>query len=72
MNQRLASTQPAQPRDEEEERRRREEAAKNAARMPNAAQWIADYKRVFGPDVKVRWVREGDVEMGRKAWLEEI
>jgi len=70
MNQRVTSAQPAQPpRGGERSLTREEQAAENARAMPAVAAIVAEYRRVFGPEVKLRWAREGEREVGRKDWM---
>lgn len=37
---------------------------KNHEKAPVCAAWVKQMREVFGPDVKVLWVKEGDFEMG--------
>lgn len=69
MNQEPTAAQPAQPREGARDDFQ-SEAARNHALMPEASRWIAELKRVFGPGIKVRWVREGNEERGRRDWAE--
>jgi hypothetical protein len=35
-------------------------------RFPQTAAIVDEYRAVFGPGVKVKWIKEAGVEMGRK------
>ena len=38
----------------------------NHEKAPICAAWVKQMREVFGDDVKVLWVREGDFSMGEK------
>lgn len=41
------------------------EAQRNRELMPETARIVASFRRVFGADVRVVWVMEGEIERGR-------
>jgi hypothetical protein len=43
------------------------EAEKNRDQCPDATKVIDAFRSVFGADVKVVYVKEGDVELGRRS-----
>lgn len=38
----------------------------NRARMPETAKILDDFRRAFGPGVKLRWARENGIEVGER------
>lgn len=45
--------------------------ASNRASMPIMAQAMDDFRRIFGPGVKLRYAKEGDEERGSRAEYDE-
>lgn len=43
----------------------------NRARLPTIAKALEDFRRVFGPGVKVIYAREGEHEVGSRAAHDE-
>lgn len=39
-------------------------AQQNRARFPEWSKVVDEFRRVFGDDVRVKWVREGDKVLG--------
>jgi hypothetical protein len=52
----------------EEQLARQAKAEMNRGRFPETALVVDAFRREFGPDVEVRYIREGDVEMGRRSF----
>lgn len=46
--------------------RRDEAARRNRDAMPFTAREVDGWRRVFGPETRVTWAREGDAEVGRR------
>jgi hypothetical protein len=42
-----------------------ESAKANHDRAPICAAWVKQMRELFGDDVRVVWVKEGDFEMGK-------
>lgn len=60
---------PQTPQTPQSDRERR--AAENRARMPDAYQVIDAFRSVFGDGIKVVYVKEGDVELGKPLRIPE-
>ena len=40
---------------------------RNREAMPQTAAIVDEFRRVFGPGVRVLWAREGELEVGKRA-----
>lgn len=46
---------------------RQRAAARNRRLMPGTAAIVDDWRRVFGPGVRLRWARENGIEVGTRS-----